>query len=180
MYLDFRQGIFRIHGEFRTGDGVEFTADNGIGALKINTKHSQRFEWFGKLRRKRIQGNKTIPNYSRLPNAPVEGAFHTIHIAYTSGHDHLDAERASCLMNTHWNTVWNNKHHWALSLFSSTAACAAIHHTVPVPVPLQISRFQVWGSNPSQGNSTFPGWGFQSQSKQFLWHDSNENILINR
>ena len=23
----------------------------------------------------------------------------------TSGHDYLDAERGSCLMNTHWNTV---------------------------------------------------------------------------
>ena len=28
---------------------------------------------------------------------------------YTSGHDYLDAERASCLMNAHWNTVWSNR-----------------------------------------------------------------------
>ena len=35
--------------------------------------------------------------------------------------------------------------------------CAVIQHTVAVPVP----RFQVWGSNPSQGN--------------FLWCDSNDN-----
>ena len=29
-------------------------------------------------------------------------------------------------------------------------ACAAIQHTVPVPVPLQFLHFQVWGSNPSR------------------------------
>ena len=28
---------------------------------------------------------------------------------YTSGHDYLDAERASCPMNIHWNTVWSNR-----------------------------------------------------------------------
>ena len=39
---------------------------------------------------------------------------------------------------------------------------------VPVPVPHQIPRFQVWGSNPSQGNSTFPGLGFEPQSRQFF------------
>ena len=27
---------------------------------------------------------------------------------YTSGHDSVDAEEGSCLMNTHWNTVWSN------------------------------------------------------------------------
>ena len=35
---------------------------------------------------------------------------------YTAGHDDLDAERVSCLMNTHWNTVSSKRHHWALSL----------------------------------------------------------------
>ena len=29
------------------------------------------------------------------------------HAVYTSGHGYLDAERASCLMNTYWNTVWS-------------------------------------------------------------------------
>ena len=38
---------------------------------------------------------------------------------YTSGPDYLDAERVSCLMNTHWNTVWSNGNHRALSLFFS-------------------------------------------------------------
>ena len=28
---------------------------------------------------------------------------------YTSGHDYLNKERASRLMNTHWNTVWSNR-----------------------------------------------------------------------
>ena len=28
---------------------------------------------------------------------------------YASGHDSLDVERAGCLMNTHWNTVWSNR-----------------------------------------------------------------------
>ena len=66
-------------------------------------------------------------------------------ITHTSGHDYLDAERASCLMNSHWNTVWSYRHHRALSLFSS------LQRAVAVPVPHQIPRFQVWGSNPSQG-----------------------------
>ena len=68
---------------------------------------------------------------------------------------------ASCLMSTHWSTLWSNR---ALSLFSFTEcvltacrACAAIQCALAVPVPLKIPRFQVWGSNPSQGNpfSTF-------------------------
>ena len=63
----------------------------------------------------------------------------------TSGHDYFDAERGSCLMNTHWATVWSNRKHRALSLFSSTACCA-------------ISS-SIW-------NSTFPGLGFESQSRQ--------------
>ena len=36
---------------------------------------------------------------------------------YTSGHDYLVTERGNCLMNTHWNTVWSNGHHRALSLW---------------------------------------------------------------
>ena len=49
-------------------------------------------------------------------------------------------------------------------------------HAVPVLVPLQIPHFQVWGSNPSQGNSTFPGLGFESQSRQF--HVSRSGVRI--
>ena len=56
---------------------------------------------------------------------------------YTFGHDYLDAERASCLMNTHWNTVSSKRP-------SSTS------------------------------NSTFPGLGFESQSRQFLWCESDD------
>ena len=62
----------------------------------------------------------------------------------TSGHDYLDAERASCLMNTHWNTVWSNR-------------------------PRSIA------------NSTFPGLGFESQSRQlFVMWFQWQVILINR
>ena len=35
---------------------------------------------------------------------------------------------------------------------SVSSVCAAIQRTAAVPVPHQILRFQVWGSNPSQGN----------------------------
>ena len=31
---------------------------------------------------------------------------HFLHHHYTSGHDYLDVKRASCLMHTHWNTVY--------------------------------------------------------------------------
>ena len=31
--------------------------------------------------------------------------------------DYFDGGRGSCLMNTHWITVWSNRHHRALSLF---------------------------------------------------------------
>ena len=68
-------------------------------------------------------------------------------IACTSGQDYVDAERARCLMNTHWGTVWSNRHHRALSLFFSTAYC---------------------GSSSSTANSTFPGLGFKSQPRQFF------------
>ena len=54
----------------------------------------------------------SVPSYSRMKLLPP---------LYTSGHDCLDAERGNCLMHTHWNTVWSNGNHWALSLFSFTA-----------------------------------------------------------
>ena len=50
-------------------------------------------------------------------------------------------------MNTHWNTMSSNRNHTALSLFSSTAHC---------------------GSSSSTSNSTFPGLGFESQSRQLF------------
>ena len=57
--------------------------------------------------------------------------------------DYLDAERASGPMNTHWNTVSSNRSIGRFPCFSPQRAVA-------VPVPHQIPRFQVWGSNPSQ------------------------------
>ena len=75
----------------------------------------------------------------------------------TSRHDYLEGERASCLMNTHWNTVWSNRQSQDLS----STACRSCQHTVAFSVPFQIPRFQVWGSSPSQGN--------------FFWCDSNDN-----
>ena len=59
-------------------------------------------------------------------------------ISYTSWHDYLDAERASCLMNTHWNAVLSNR--------QSLNAFPLFLHSVVWPGP----GFQVWGSNPSQ------------------------------
>ena len=57
----------------------------------------------------------------------------------------------------------------------------SMQHAVTVPLPLQIPRFQVWGSNPSQDNSTFPGLGFESQSRQLfgMWFQW-QLILINQ
>ena len=77
-------------------------------------------------------------------------------ITHTSGHDYLDAERASCLMSTHWHTVSSNRHHRALSLFSSTAWC---------------------GSSSSTANTSFPGLGFEPQSKQFFRFFLSSNFL---
>ena len=86
---------------------------------------------------------------------------------YTSGHDYLDAERASCLMNTHWNTVWSNRHHRALSLFSSTSCCGSSSSTS------NYTFFQVWGSNPNQGNFfgffSFFELPFESHHKKLPW-----------
>ena len=58
--------------------------------------------------------------------------------------------------------------HRALSL------CFSLQRAVPVPVPLQIPRFQVWGSNPSHGNffAFFPSPNFLQWSIQwriFVW-----------
>ena len=53
-------------------------------------------------------------------------------------------------------------------------ACAAIQHAVAAPVPLHIPRFQVWGSNPSQGNffAFFP-------SPNFLQRSINGEYVLN-
>ena len=60
-------------------------------------------------------------------------ALHNVKSLYTSEDDYLDQERASCLMHTHWTTVYR-------------------------------------GSSNSTSNSTFPGLGFESPSRQFsLW-----------
>ena len=55
---------------------------------------------------------------------------------YTFGHDDLEGKRASCLMNTHCNTVWNNRHHRALSLwqFQFHFKIHLSRSGVPVPV----------------------------------------------
>ena len=74
---------------------------------------------------------------------------------YTSEHDYLDAERVNCLTNTHWNTVWSNRYHRALPLFSSTACC---------------------GTSSSISNSMFPGLGFESQSRQL--HVSRSGVRV--
>ena len=86
---------------------------------------------------------------------------------YTSGHDYLDAERASCLMNTHWNTVWRNRPSSTenstfpgLRFEPQSRQFHVSRSEVRIPVKA-VSCFQVWGSNPSQGS--------------FLWCDSNDN-----
>ena len=79
--------------------------------------------------------------------------FHTL----TSGHDYLEGERRSCLMNTHWNTV------------SSNRLCQFHFH-------FKFHVFHVWGSNPSQGHSMFPRLGFESQSRQL--HVSRSGVRI--
>ena len=50
-------------------------------------------------------------------------------------------------MKTHWKAVWNNRNHRALSLFSSAACC---------------------GRASSTTHSTFPGLGFEPQSRHFF------------
>ena len=95
-------------------------------------------------------GNGRFPTPAKKTGAHRQRATPSLrhtHHAHSSGHDYLDGERASCPMNTHWNTVSSNRHHRALSLFSSTACCA---------------------SSLSISHSTFPGLGFESQSRQFF------------
>ena len=66
----------------------------------------------------------------------------------------LTRERASCPMNTHWNTVWSNRQSkGAFPVFlyggvcCSSACCASSAFT---------------------SKSMFPGLGFESQSRQFF------------
>ena len=59
--------------------------------------------------------------WNNFRNVFFNGKISKFSFMHLSGHDYLDAERADRLMNTHWNTVWSNRHHRALSLFSSTA-----------------------------------------------------------
>ena len=75
------------------------------------------------------------------------------HTLYISGHDYLDVERASCLMNTplehcvmQWAVIGRFPSLPLQRGLTACRTCAAIQHAVAVPVP----RFQVWGSNPSQ------------------------------
>ena len=93
----------------------------------------------------------------RLVGTPFAVAVSAISILYTSDHKSLDAERGSCLMHTHWNTVSNNRQ--SLSAF---------------PVFLNRAWFDCVSSvccNAAycgSSSSTFPGQGFESQSRQLF------------
>ena len=43
------------------------------------------------------------------PSVPCNVFFPWTSVTYTSGHDYLDGEKGSCLMNAHWNTVCSNR-----------------------------------------------------------------------
>ena len=78
-----------------------------------------------------------------------EYGIHFSFVLYTSGHDYLDAERVSCLMNTHWNTVWSircNRGTFSVFLYRAWFDCVS-----SVCCASSISSFHVWGSNPRQG-----------------------------
>ena len=85
-----------------------------------------------------------------------------------SGRDYLDAERTSCLMSTHWNTVSSNRQPKVLSLFSSilwfdwvsSMFCNSTDCASSIPT----------------SNSTFPGLGFESQSRQSINQSINHSI----
>ena len=125
---------------------------------------------------KQLRRRHFRPHYDH--NASRGGCFRSLFVyfwkkqrksvpTYTFGHDYLDAERASCPMNTHWNTMWNNR---PSSTENSTFPGLGFEFQsrqfhisrsgVQIPVKA-IPHFQVWGSNPSQGS--------------FLWCDSNDN-----
>ena len=87
---------------------------------------------------------------------------------YSSGQDYLDADRGSCLMNT---PLEHCVKQWALSLcflysvgLTACRTCAVIAYCCS-----------------SISNSTFPGLGFDPQSRQFfvMWLQW-QLILINR
>ena len=99
-----------------------------------------------RIRRHQMPHSELRPETDPVDGKPISQTY-AITFCYTSGHDFLDAQRGSCLMNTHWDTVSSNRNHKALSLFSSTAYCA---------------------SSTSTSNSTFPHMGFEPQTWKFL------------
>ena len=78
---------------------------------------------------------------------------------HTSGHDYLDAQRASCLMNTYWNAEAISNYR-ALSLHFSTAWFDCVSSVC--------FNSACCGSSNSISNYTFPGLEFESQSRSFF------------
>ena len=105
--------------------------------------------WVGQYNEKEIRS--TPGRWSEFRLRPRRNGEVSHLPSYTSGHDYLDAERASCPRKTHWNTVWSNR--GIIGRFPSFP----LQHTAAVPVPHQIPRFQVWGSK-SQSRKFFLMW----------------------
>ena len=102
----------------------------------------------GKIR-KGPSGNWQLAS---LWSAFNKACIHT-HTPYTSGHDYLDAERASCPMNTHWNTVWSNgESYGAFPLFLYSVAWLRVERVLQFSMLWQfqfhlefhVSRSGVW------------------------------------
>ena len=72
-------------------------------------------------------------------------------VTYTSGHESVDTERLSCLMNT------------PLEHCVKRFPSFPLQRAVAVSVPLAIPRFQVWGSNP-QSRQFFRFFSFSQLS----------------
>ena len=100
-----------------------------------------------------LTNNPNVSNWSALSSLPATPGHIQFH---TSGHDYLDAERASCLINTHWNTVWSNGQSWGVFPVSFTAWFDCV---------LSVCCNSAYCASSS---STFPGLGFEPQSRRFF------------
>ena len=153
----------------------------------INTKNTFANSKRRNSTARRTCGNSLPPSLRPSPcsaSSPVAWAVHkstqkdySSCASYTSGHDYLDAEKASCLMNVIWTLCEAIGRFPCFPLqrgLTACRACAAVQRAVAVPVPVHIPLFQVWGSNFSQDHF----FGF-SLSSNFLQRSINGEYFLN-
>ena len=92
-----------------------------------------------------------------------------LHHSHTSGHDYLDVKRASCLMHTHWNTVYCGR---SSSTSNSTFSRSGVR-TPDLETCCMCCNSVYCGSS----SSTFPGLGFKIPVKAIFHFFPSPNFL---